>query len=80
MASCKTLELDGEDMMRCKVSRTRADAARIFRRISASSALAASAISSSPVMQVVIFSSKKRLGERDIKSWCSRPDSPRPAE
>ena len=65
-------------MIFCRLSLTRADAARIFRRISASSGLAPSAISSSPVMEVVIFSSRKRFGMRELKSLPRVPASPRP--
>ena len=59
-------------------SLARAEAARIFRRMSASSVLAPSAISSSPVMAVVIFSSRNRLGLMAVKYRFSTPQSPRP--
>ena len=65
-------------MIFCRESRTRAVAARILRRMSASSGEAASAISSSPVMEVVIFSSRKRFGMRESNSRLRQPLSPRP--
>ena len=53
----------------CRISRTLEEQARIWRRISASSGLAASAISSSERMAPLIFSSRKRFGAREAKRW-----------
>ena len=54
-------------MIFCSASCTRALAARISRRMDANSLDALSAISSSPVMEVKIFSSRKRLACRALK-------------
>ncbi|MPN16835.1 hypothetical protein SDC9_164182 [bioreactor metagenome] len=52
-----------------KISRTRDEAARIWRRSEASSLLAESAISSSPTMEPEIRSSRCRLVRRDSNRW-----------
>ena len=54
-------------MIFCSASRTLAEAARMSRRIEASSGLAASASSSSPAMEPVILSSRKRFVMRELK-------------
>ena len=51
------------------MSRTLEAVARICRRMEASSGLAASAISSSPTMEPVILSSRKRLAVRERNRW-----------
>ena len=56
-------------MIFCKMSRTLASEARMCRRMEASSVLAESAISSSPRMELVILSSRKRLGVRALNRW-----------
>ena len=63
MASCKYLDWL-EEMSRLSTSRTLPAAARMCRRMSASSGEAASAISSSLRIEPVILSSKKRLAVR----------------
>ena len=68
MDSCKYLDWL-EEMSRCKMSRTLASAARMCRRMEASSGLAESAISSSPRMELVMRSSKKRFGVRAWNRW-----------
>ena len=68
MDSCRYLDWL-EEMSRCRISRTFASAARMCRRMEASSGLAESAISSSPRMELVMRSSKKRLGVRAWNRW-----------
>ena len=53
----------------CKISRTLASVARMWRRMEASSLLAESASSSSPMMELVMVSSRKRLGVRARNRW-----------
>ena len=68
MDSCKYLDWL-EEISFCRISRTLASVARMWRRIEASSLLAESANSSSPTMELVMVSSKKRLGVRAWKRW-----------
>ena len=68
MGSCRALAYPGEERIFCSASRARAAAARILRRMSASSLEAPSAISSSPTMEVLIFSSRNLLARRAWKS------------
>ena len=58
-----------EEMIFCKISRTLASVERMCRRMEASSLLAESASSSSPTMELVMVSSKKRLGVRARNRW-----------
>ena len=55
-----------EEISFCRMSRTLDSVARICRRMEANSGLAESASSSSPTMELVIVSSKKRFG---VKAW-----------
>jgi hypothetical protein len=66
IGSCSELWYEGEEMIFCRASRARAAAARSWRRIVASSGEAESAISSSPTIEVVIFSSKNLL---ECRAW-----------
>ena len=56
-------------MIRCRIWRLLAWAARMWRRMSASSVLAASAMVSSSGMARLIFSSRKRLPWRERNRW-----------
>ena len=67
IGSCSALAYDGEEIIFCSESRTLALAALILRRIFASSDDALSAISSSPTMEEVIFSSRNRFACRAEK-------------
>ena len=71
-----------EEMSLFRMSRTLEAVARMCRRMEASSGLAASAISSSPRMEPVIFSSRKRLAVRERNRWSmqvlARSPSPSP--
>ena len=68
MASCRYLDWS-EEMIFCKMSRTLASVARMCRRMVASSLLAESASSSSPTMELVMVSSRVRLGVRAWNRW-----------
>ena len=68
-----------EEMMRWSTSRALPEVTRIFRRRSASSALALSEISSSDKMAPLIFSSRYLLGVRLLKMlWIQVFSSPTP--
>ena len=58
-----------EARIRCKISRTLASVALMWRRLESSSLLAESASSSSPMMELVMVSSRKRLGVRARNRW-----------
>ena len=58
-----------EERSLLRMSRTLEAVARMCRRMEASSGLAASAISSSPTMEPVILSSRKRLAVRERNRW-----------
>ena len=69
IGSCKNFAMDGAEMIFWRLSRTRAAAARILRRMSESSLLALSAISSSPGMEFTILSSRNRFVWSILKRW-----------
>ena len=58
-----------EEISRWRMSRTLASVERMCRRMEASSLLAESAISSSPRMELVMLSSRKRFGVRERNRW-----------
>ena len=78
MASCRYLAVD-EEISRCSTSRAFPEVTRILRRMSASSVLALSAISSSERIAPLIFSSKYLLGFKLRKMlWMQVRSSPTP--
>ena len=68
IGSCKNFAYVGDEMILCRLSRAFALWMRIWRRMSASSWLAASAISSSLRMELVMRSSRCRLAFREKNS------------
>ena len=68
MDSCKYLDWL-EEMSFCRMSRTLDSVARMCRRMEASSGLAESASSSSPTMELVMVSSRKRFVVRARNRW-----------